>query len=79
MKYENTGNFLKQARESEGLSQAELAEKLGLENAQSISNIERGLTSIPRKYVFQVAFILKIQPADLIDAMIEDVRNKYLR
>jgi transcriptional regulator with XRE-family HTH domain len=77
MKYKNTARFLKQAREVAGISQADIAERLGLE-AQSISNIERGLTGVPRKYVFKVCEILKIKNTDLVDVMLLDIRSKYL-
>lgn len=79
MKYENTGKIIRDAREALNISQADLAGKLGLENAQSISNIERGLTGVPRKYVFEMCKVLKIDTHELIDAMLEDMRNKYLR
>lgn len=36
-------------REAAQLSQIELSEKIGFRNGQFISNIERGLCSVPRK------------------------------
>ncbi len=41
-KYKFIGNKIKEARESEGLSQMELAKHLGYESATAISLIEAG-------------------------------------
>lgn len=41
-KYEDIGKKIKEARESRGLSQRELAESLGYESATAISYIESG-------------------------------------
>lgn len=44
-----SGEILKQAREKAGLSQGELAKELGYSSPQLISNVERGLCSVPLK------------------------------
>ncbi len=44
---EKLGVFLKQKRLKAGLSQDAIAKAIGLQSAQFISNIERGLCSVP--------------------------------
>ncbi|MGE3975303.1 MAG: helix-turn-helix domain-containing protein [Bdellovibrionales bacterium] len=41
------GRYLKQSRQKAGLSQKIVSERLGLQTAQYISNIERGLCAVP--------------------------------
>lgn len=47
MLHTNLGNFVRQKRKEKGLSQAELAKSLGYKNGQFVSNMERGLNSLP--------------------------------
>jgi transcriptional regulator with XRE-family HTH domain len=54
-------NYLLKAREMKGLTQKELAEKLGIASAQLISNWERGLCAPPIKKISSLASILDIK------------------
>lgn len=47
----NVGIYLLRCRVTNKVSQDELANHLGLSSGQSISNVERGTTSPPLKYI----------------------------
>ena len=73
------GDYLREAREKSGLSQAEVAENLGLKSAQSISNIERGVAPLTQSKIAALARLLKIDPEDIIEIILTEVRGKYLQ
>lgn len=54
-------NFLLKAREDKGLTQKQLADKLGIASAQLISNWERGLCAPPLKKLNSLSNALGIQ------------------
>ena len=54
-------NYLLKAREDKGLTQKELADKLGIASAQLISNWERGLCAPPLKKLNSLSSALGIQ------------------
>jgi transcriptional regulator with XRE-family HTH domain len=56
-------------------SQSELSNVLGYKNGQFISNIERGLCSIPLKNLNQVIDILNIDREELMRAMMSDYES----
>src|SRR6266566_3944194 len=49
------GERIKLAREDAKLSQRDLADAIGLRDAQSISNYERGITEVPPKRLRRIA------------------------
>lgn len=57
--------FLKEKRTASGLSQIEVAEKLGYSTSQFVSNWERGVASPPIKTLRRLATMYKI-PVDEI-------------
>jgi transcriptional regulator with XRE-family HTH domain len=59
------GKWLKKMREDASLTQADLAKALGYDNAQIISNIERGVSAIPQKRIKDFAHHLKCEPMEL--------------
>jgi transcriptional regulator with XRE-family HTH domain len=71
------GRRIKQAREEAGLSQTELADRIGLRHPQSISNYERGETEVPGKRIRRIAevtgrplsFFLDEEPAQDLDLL----------
>lgn len=67
--FKNFGNFVKKAREKKGLTQLQLAKKLGYETAQFTSNIERGLCAYPLNKFKRVAKVLDV---DLCSGLIEN-------
>ena len=54
-------NYLLKAREMKGLTQKELAAKLGIASAQLISNWERGLCTPPLKKLQPLTSILGVE------------------
>jgi transcriptional regulator with XRE-family HTH domain len=64
--------LLKVAREKKKLTQIGLSKMLGFDNCQFVSNIERGLASIPPKHFKKLAQILEIRPERFINAYIQD-------
>lgn len=59
------GLWLKNRREKLNITQSTLAQNLGYENAQIISNIERGVTAIPQTRVSEFAIVLKCNPTEM--------------
>ncbi|MFK8139207.1 MAG: helix-turn-helix domain-containing protein [Bdellovibrionales bacterium] len=59
------GQWIKEKRETVRLTQAGLAKALGYDNAQIISNIERGVSAIPQKRISDFAKFLKCEPMEL--------------
>jgi transcriptional regulator with XRE-family HTH domain len=59
-----------------GLSQAEIAQKLGYGNSQFVSNWERGASRPPLKVLKKVATLLKVSPQDLFQALLESSIEK---
>jgi transcriptional regulator with XRE-family HTH domain len=53
------GSRIKEARESKGISQAELAEKLGFQSATAVSLIESGERGIAAPLLLRISEILK--------------------
>lgn len=54
------------------MSQADLSILLGYKNGQFISNVERGLCSIPPKIIIRVSEVLEIEPEELKTAILKD-------
>jgi transcriptional regulator with XRE-family HTH domain len=73
------GEKLKDLREREGLSQADMAYKLRLKTPQSISNIERGVAPLPRVLLPKVCKLLNANPRELVDLLVEETREKYIK
>lgn len=59
------GNWLKIRREQAGLTQSALASALHYDNAQIISNIERGVSAIPQKRINDFAKALGTDSMEL--------------
>lgn len=62
----NTADIIKKRREELGLSQEELAEKLGYKSRSSINKIELGLSDIPFAKIPSFAKALDIKPEVLM-------------
>ncbi|MCO4793343.1 MAG: helix-turn-helix transcriptional regulator [Bacteriovoracaceae bacterium] len=56
-------------------SQTELSTELGYKNGQFISNIERGLCSVPVKSLSLLTRTLDIDPITLKDALLKDMEK----
>lgn len=71
-KFPNIAKCLREHRNKVGVSQANLATMVGYKNGQFISNVERGLCSVPLKSLAKLAYHLKAHPEDIGDAMLRD-------
>ncbi len=71
-----TAEFLKHHRNKQGMTQWELSVALGWETGQYISNIERGLSPLPRHVFKNISKILKCSLNELVEAEIETVRQR---
>lgn len=63
-------------------SQTELSAQLGYKNGQFISNIERGLCSVPVKSLSLLTKTLNIEPTELKSALLRDMEktlDNYLK
>ena len=69
------GNFLRQKRESKGLTQAQVATQLGYGSPQFISNIERGVSRVPVKSLRSFISLYDLQVDEDIELMLKERRN----
>ena len=60
------GNIIKKRRVQLGLSQTELANKLGFKSTASISRIELGVQSLPQNKILEMAKALDVSPEYLM-------------
>ena len=74
-KFRNVSLLIKEARLNKEISQQVLSEKLGYKSGQFLSNVERGLCSIPSKKVPLLSSILGIDQKLIINAMAEDYKR----
>lgn len=74
-KFKNMASYLKEKRLNAQYSQEQLADHIGFKNGQFVSNIERGLCTIPPKHFTKTAQILKIERQELVEAYLLDVRQ----
>ena len=70
------GDMLKQQRLNLGLSQDELAKKMGYKSRSSINKIELGLTDIPQSKIVLFAKVLQTTPAYLMGWELEPVKEE---
>ena len=61
-----TSERIKKAREAKGMSQQELADKLGYKSRSSINKLEKEGRDIPRSQIVKLAEILDVTPAYLM-------------
>ncbi len=72
------GHFLREKREQKGLTQAQVANKLGYGSPQFISNIERGISRVPVKSLKYFISVYDLRPEDVIDILLEEKRAQLL-
>ena len=75
----HVGSFIRQLREKRGLSQAEVAKLLSLKTAQSVSNIERGVSPLPRAKIRRLADILGIRKREIVTVVMREVQDQVWR
>lgn len=72
--FENISRLVKEARLAHPghLSQSDLSHKLGYKNGQFISNVERGLCSIPLKSLALFCEVLDIPKPKVVEVILKD-------
>lgn len=60
------GLLIKRLREQQGMTQEELAHKIGYKSKTSINKIEMGLQDMPRPKIIAIAEALQTTPAALL-------------
>ena len=63
---------IKEKREKLSMSQKELGLKLGYQNGQYISNMERGMCPVPLEKLDKIIYLLKLNANEVIDIIQED-------
>lgn len=65
------GEFLKQSREAQGLSQRDVSDALGYNTSQFISNWERGLSLPPIPVLRKLAKVYNVDAEVIFNAILE--------
>jgi transcriptional regulator with XRE-family HTH domain len=73
------GIFIRDLRIKRGLSQGEVARLLDLKTAQSISNIERGVSPLPRAKIKRLAEVLGVRRNEIVAVVLQEVQDRYSR
>lgn len=71
-------NFWKEMRIKSGLSQGQVAQKLGYSSPQLISNWERNLCNPPRKDIAQLIEIYNVNIEDYIEILMDQQRSEIV-
>jgi len=76
IKYKSVSELIKVLRQKHGLTQIDVAERLGYSNAQSVSNWERGIQTPPIDFVPKLCKILKISKEEYKEVLIKAYKEK---
>lgn len=68
---ESIGQVIKAARITKGFSQGELANLLGYDSGQFVSDWERGLSAIPMKRLVEISKILELDRNHLFELLLD--------
>ena len=71
-RFDNIARVARKHRLNKDISQADLSKALGYKNGQFISNVERGLCSIPLKQLKKFCEVTGATHAEIKDAMVAD-------
>jgi transcriptional regulator with XRE-family HTH domain len=77
-KFNNMRRLISEARKDLEIPQMELSNRLGYKNGQFISNVERGLCSVPAKKFHVIAQILNLSVKELIKATTKDLEQNLI-
>lgn len=72
----HTARVLRRARIKVGMSQAEISRRIGYTSGQFVSNLERGISSLPMSRMTALCDLLRIKPQVLLGAMTRDMVKK---
>ena len=70
--FQNIAKLIRKYRSQTDMSQNDLSAKLNYKNGQFISNVERGLCSVPLKTLKNLVAVLNIPADELREAMLQD-------
>lgn len=70
--------LMRSRRSDLGVTQQDLATKLKV-HVQFVSNIERGICSIPPKRIRALARALKVEPKQIVEVILNDYRYQLER
>lgn len=70
--FKNIGKLVKNTRDAKGISQTQLSKELGYKNGQFVSNIERGICSIPFEKIPTLSALLGLDPVSVKEAILKD-------
>lgn len=76
--YDTLGLFFKEKRTASGLTQLDVARKLGYTSAQFISNFERGLCSLPLNAIRKLTQLYKADQ-DKVYNLIMSEQESYIQ
>lgn len=74
--FENIARLVKEKRILKKLSQCDLSNAIGFKNAQFISNIERGVCSIPIAKISKLSEALDVHHEVIREAIVQDFAFK---
>jgi transcriptional regulator with XRE-family HTH domain len=72
------GSWITKRRELKGISQAQLAKRLGVNTAQSVSNIERGIAPLPHAHVSELSRALGVKRELVVNKVVEEFRKSWM-
>jgi transcriptional regulator with XRE-family HTH domain len=72
------GSLIRMARESQRMSQIELAKKLGYSSPQFVSLFERGASKVPVETLGQILEILGLDERKFIKLLVTDFKKRIL-
>lgn len=73
----NFGRYLKESREKADLSQSYVSEKLGLSSSQFISNIERGIATVPLSTLRKLVRLYSLKTDDVMVVVKREQRREF--
>lgn len=74
--YKIIGQRIRKVRKEQGITQSELADKLGV-SIVFFSRMERGIAEISLKRLIQICFLLNVQPGEILTGTAKE-NNLYL-
>lgn len=73
--HKHLGSYLKTKRQQSGLTQKDVATKLGYSTAQFISNFERGLCSPPLNNLKVLVGLYNVPAEEVLDIILKEQEN----
>lgn len=71
----STGDKIRMLRENRGITQEDLAKKVGYKSRSSIAKIETGDSDPSQRMLLKIATALDVSPAELLDESTEEPEN----